>query len=175
VLVMILNIRKSNGVSCPWPQAALPRVNDEIQTCPTVCKSGTLVQSTIPAFFCNISSLHLGHWMGFSHDILISRSIILQNATGSDSSENLFLTRKASCASRVAFWKSVLPSSGILTTWHTVAINVYRHVCTMCMTCSDNAVVRLQIYMVHTFLEMYKHVCTCLYLSEPVYMSVHGT
>jgi hypothetical protein len=73
-----------------------PRVNDKLQTCPTVYKSGTLVLSTIPAsrFFCNILSLQvrlgLGHGMGLSHDIRIAHSIILQKATGS---ENLFLTR----------------------------------------------------------------------------------
>ena len=86
--------------------AGPPRVNDNLQTGPTVYKSGTLGQSTIRAFFCNISSLHLGHWMGFSRDIWIAHRIILQNATGS---ENLFLTRNAWCASRAAFWKSVSP------------------------------------------------------------------
>ena len=86
--------------------AGPPRVNDNLQTCPTVYKSGTLVLVTIPAFFCNISSLRLGHGMGPSRDVLIPQRIILQNATGS---ENLFLTRNAWCASRGAFWKSVSP------------------------------------------------------------------
>jgi hypothetical protein len=30
---------------------------------------------TIPAFFCNISSLHLGHGMGPSRDVLIPQRI----------------------------------------------------------------------------------------------------
>jgi hypothetical protein len=38
----------------PWPP---PRVNDNLQTCPTVYESGTLVLVTIPAFFCKISTL----------------------------------------------------------------------------------------------------------------------
>jgi hypothetical protein len=48
----------------PGPQ----RVVDNLQTCPTVYKSGMLVLSTIsiPEFFCNILSLQLGHGMGLS-------------------------------------------------------------------------------------------------------------
>ena len=83
-----------------------PRVNDNLQTCPTVYKSGTLVLVTIPAFFCNISSLCLGHGMGPSRDVRIPQRIVLQNATGS---KNFFLTSNAWCASRDAFWKLVLP------------------------------------------------------------------
>ncbi len=73
------------------------RVNDNLQTCPTVYKSGTRVLSIIPAFFCNIWSLCLGHVMGLSHDVRILQRIVLQKATGS---ENFFLTRNAWCA----FW-----------------------------------------------------------------------
>jgi hypothetical protein len=55
-----------NGASA-WALAGPPRVNDRLQTCHTVYKSGTLVEAPmIPAFFCNISSLRLGHWMGLS-------------------------------------------------------------------------------------------------------------
>ncbi len=51
--------------------AGPPRVNDKLQTCPTVYKSGTLVELAISALFCNVSSLRLGHGMGLSRDIRI--------------------------------------------------------------------------------------------------------
>ncbi len=99
------------------------RVNDNLQTCPTVYKSGTLVLVTIPAFFCNILWLHLGHGMGPSCDVLIPQRIVLQNATGS---ENFFLTRNASCASRGAFWKSVSPCHGYHI-WYQVWYHIWYH------------------------------------------------
>jgi hypothetical protein len=71
------------------------RVNDNLQTCPTVYKSGMLLLVTITAFFCNISWMSLGHTMGLSRDIGIPQHIVLQNATGS---ENFFLTLNAWCA-----------------------------------------------------------------------------
>jgi hypothetical protein len=74
-----------------------PRVNDKLQTCPTVYNSGTLVESTLPVFFCIIPDASLDHGVGLSRDISIQQHIILQNATGS---EIVFPTRNAWCA----FW-----------------------------------------------------------------------
>ncbi len=90
--------------------AGPPRVNDKLQTCPTVYKSRTLVESSPRAFFCQTPDASLDHGVGLSRDISDPgpQRIILQNATG-PGSENLFLTRNAWCASRDAFWKSVLP------------------------------------------------------------------
>ncbi len=82
--------------------AGPPRVNDKLQTCPIVYKSGRKVEAPIPAFFCNISSLRTSiacHGMGLSRhgdiQVRISHSIILQNAPDS---ENFFIIRNASCA-----------------------------------------------------------------------------
>ncbi len=79
-----LNIWKSIAlVALAGPR----KVNDNLQTCPTVYQSGscgTLVESTLPVYFCNILLLHLGHRIGCSLNIWISPSIILQNATGSE-------------------------------------------------------------------------------------------
>ncbi len=43
--------------------AAPQGVYDNLQTCSTVYKSGMMVESTIPVFFCNILLVHLGHGM----------------------------------------------------------------------------------------------------------------
>ena len=49
--------------------AGPPRVDDNLQTGPTVYKSGTLVESTLPAFFCQTPDASLNHWLGLSRDI----------------------------------------------------------------------------------------------------------
>ena len=48
--------------------AGPPRVNDNLQTCPTVYKSGTLVQCTGQAFFCQTPDASLNHGVGLSRD-----------------------------------------------------------------------------------------------------------
>jgi hypothetical protein len=49
--------------------AGAPRVNDNLQTCPTVYKSGTLVEVTPRAFFCQTPDASLDHGVGLSRDI----------------------------------------------------------------------------------------------------------
>jgi hypothetical protein len=49
--------------------AGPPRVNDNLQTCPTVYKSGTLVESSPLAFFCQTPDSSLDHGVGLSRDI----------------------------------------------------------------------------------------------------------
>ncbi len=95
-------------------QRACPQGVSARMLAPAKHSHGLVVKSqlTTQAFFCNISSLHLGYdiSVGLSSDIRISHRItgILRNATGSES-ENLFLTRNVSCASRAqaTFWKSL--------------------------------------------------------------------
>ena len=48
--------------------AGPPRVNDKLQTCPTVYKSGTLVELAPQAFFCQTPDASLNHGVGLSRD-----------------------------------------------------------------------------------------------------------
>ncbi len=52
-------------------------------------------------------------------------------------------------------------------------ISVHRHVCIMYVPRIYNARVHQQTYMVYTFLEMYIHECTCLYISANVYTRLY--
>ena len=45
------------------------RVNDNLQACPTVYKSGMLVEGRPLAFFCQTPDASLDHWLGLSRDI----------------------------------------------------------------------------------------------------------
>jgi hypothetical protein len=49
--------------------AGPPRVNDKLQTCPTVYKSGTLVELALRAFFCQTPDASLNYGVGLSRDI----------------------------------------------------------------------------------------------------------
>ena len=49
--------------------AGRPRVNDNLQTGPTVYKSGTLVEGPPRAFFCQSPDASLNHGLGLSRDI----------------------------------------------------------------------------------------------------------
>ena len=49
--------------------AGPPRVNDKLQTCPTVYKCGTLVELAPQAFFCQTPDASLNHGVGLSRDI----------------------------------------------------------------------------------------------------------
>ncbi len=48
--------------------AGPPRVNDNLQTCSTVYKSGTLVEAP-REFFCQTPDASLDHWLGLSRDM----------------------------------------------------------------------------------------------------------
>ena len=89
--------------------AGPPRVDDNLQTGPTVYKSGTLVESTLPAFFCQTPDASLNHGLGLSRDISdpTTHRFAKRNGYRESFSNTEFLV----CVSD-AFWKSVLPCHG---------------------------------------------------------------
>ncbi len=64
-----------------------------------------------------------------------------------------------------------IPPSGILPPWHkrvrTCLYNVWQY---YSASADRHTIVHQLTDMVHTFLEMYRHVCTCLYISQIVYV-----
>ena len=86
--------------------AGRPRVNDNLQTCPTVYKSGTLVELAPLAFFCQSPDASLNHGLGLSRDI--SNPTTHRFAKRNGFRESFSNTQCLVCISD-AFWKSVSP------------------------------------------------------------------
>ena len=107
--------------------AGRPRVNDNLQTRPTVYKSGTLVESTLPAFFCQTPDASLNHWLGLSSHFIFPHHFAKRNGSRKPFSNTQCLV----CISD-AFWKSVSPCHDMCV--HKI-MNMYIHGMYMVQTC----------------------------------------
>ncbi len=89
-----------------FARAGPPRVNDKLQTCPTVYKSGTLVELAPLAFFCQSPDAWLNHGVGLSRDISDPATHHFTKRNGFR--EPFSNTQCLVCISD-SFWKSVSP------------------------------------------------------------------
>ena len=145
--------------------AGPPRVNDNLQTGPTVYKSGTLVEAPLRAFFCQSPDASLNPWLGLSRDI--SDPTTPRFAKRNRFRESFSNTQCLVCISD-AFWKSVSPCHAYPPGKHVHTF--LNHVRTLfrqcystyhaetCMYMSWN--VYTCMYMVRTMMQNHRHVYT---------------
>ncbi len=93
--------------------AGPPRVFDNLQTCPTVYKSGALIESTLPAFFCQTPDASLDHGPLTWYFDPAKHHFAIRNGF-----RELFSNKQCLVCISDSFWESVSICHGHCKSWY---------------------------------------------------------